>query len=165
MTVRCRTNYLRGPAAILCTSRDTFSESIAIAFRACFQGGGYRTIIARYVAKWGITQMCLCETNYHGGVSHQFGGALTSLKKYRAIWGIRSDSIAVSRDMGPLRSRSDRKRAQCTGKQSSRAVWSSFNKEGMSHLCDTTVAGPATRRDNVLASKSEYPPFRHQPPL
>ena len=24
---------------------------------------GYRTITARYVAKWGITQMCLCETN------------------------------------------------------------------------------------------------------
>ena len=34
---------------------------------------GYRTIIARYVAKWGIAQMCLCETNYQGGgVSHQF---------------------------------------------------------------------------------------------
>ena len=23
-----------------------------------------RTIIARYVAKWGIAQMCLCETKY-----------------------------------------------------------------------------------------------------
>ena len=49
---------------------------------------GYRTIIARYVAKWGIAQMCLCETKYQGGVSHHFGGVLTSLKKYRAIWGI-----------------------------------------------------------------------------
>ena len=28
-------------------------------FRACLRG--YRTIIARYVAKWGIAQMCLCE--------------------------------------------------------------------------------------------------------
>ena len=28
---------------------------------------GYRTIIARYVAKWGIAQMCLCETKYQGG--------------------------------------------------------------------------------------------------
>ena len=34
---------------------------------------GYRTIIARYVAKWGIAQMCLCETKYQGG--------------YRIIWG------------------------------------------------------------------------------
>ena len=49
---------------------------------------GYRTIIARYVAKWGIAQMCLCETKYQGGVSHHFGGVLTSLKKYRAIWSI-----------------------------------------------------------------------------
>ena len=49
---------------------------------------GYRTIIARYVAKWGIAQMCLCEIKYQGGVSHHFGGMLTSLKRYRAIWGI-----------------------------------------------------------------------------
>ena len=49
---------------------------------------GYRTIIARYVAKWGIAQMCLCEAKYQGGASHQFGEVLTTLKKYRAIWGI-----------------------------------------------------------------------------
>ena len=49
---------------------------------------GYRTIVARYVAKWGIAQMFLCETKYQGGVSHHFGGVLTSFKKYRAIWGI-----------------------------------------------------------------------------
>ena len=48
---------------------------------------GYRTtIIARYVAKWGIAQMCLFRTKW--GVSHHFGELLTSLKKYRAIWGI-----------------------------------------------------------------------------
>ena len=52
---------------------------------------------------------------------------------------------------------------QCTGKQLSRAIWSSFNKERMSHLCDSTVAGPTARRDNVLASKCEYPPFRYPP--
>ena len=40
---------------------------------------GYRTIIARYVAKWGIAQVCVCETKYQGGVSHQFGGVLPSL--------------------------------------------------------------------------------------
>ena len=28
---------------------------------------GYRTIIARYVAKWGFAQMCLCETKYQVG--------------------------------------------------------------------------------------------------
>ena len=49
---------------------------------------GYCTIITRYVAKWGIAQMCLCETKSQWGVSHHFGGVPTSLKKYRAIWGI-----------------------------------------------------------------------------
>ena len=63
---------------------------------------GYRTIIARYVAKWGIAQMCLCETKYQGEVSHQFGGALTSVKKVSRDMGYRNDSIAVSCDMGPL---------------------------------------------------------------
>ena len=28
---------------------------------------GYRTIIARYVAKWGIAQMCLCKLSTTGG--------------------------------------------------------------------------------------------------
>ena len=28
---------------------------------------GYRTIIAQYVAKWGIAQMCLCETECQEG--------------------------------------------------------------------------------------------------
>ena len=28
---------------------------------------GYRTSLARYVAKWGIAQMCLCEAKYQGG--------------------------------------------------------------------------------------------------
>ena len=40
---------------------------------------------------------------------------------------------------------------------------SSFNKERLSHLRDSTVAGPTARRDNVLASKCEYPPFRYPP--
>ena len=37
-----------------------------------------------------------------GGESHHFGGVLTSRKKYRAIWGIGCDSIAISRDMRRL---------------------------------------------------------------
>ena len=49
---------------------------------------GYRKVIARYVAKWGIAQMCLCETKYQGRASRHFGDLLVSLKKYRAIWGI-----------------------------------------------------------------------------
>ena len=28
---------------------------------------GYRTIIAQYVAKWGIARMCLCKIKYTGG--------------------------------------------------------------------------------------------------
>ena len=53
----------------------------------------------------GYRQMRLCETNYlGGGVSHQFGELLTSLKKDHATMGYRSDSIALSRDMGPLSS-------------------------------------------------------------
>ena len=31
----------------------------------------------------------------------------------------------------------------------------------MSYLCDSTVAGPTARRDDALASKCEYPPFRY----
>ena len=42
----------------------------------------YRAICS----KTSIAHMCLCKTNYQGGwVSHHFGGAPTSLKKYRAI--------------------------------------------------------------------------------
>ena len=37
------------------------------------------------------------------------------------------------------------------------------NKERMSHLCDSTVADPTAQRDNVLARKCEYPPFRCPP--
>ena len=43
------------------------------------------------------------QIEYQGGVSNHFGGVLTSLKKVSRDRGYRSDSIAVSRDMGPLR--------------------------------------------------------------
>ena len=49
---------------------------------------GSRTIVARYAAKWGIAQMCLCKIKYQGGVSHHFGRMLTFVKKYRAICGM-----------------------------------------------------------------------------
>ena len=38
-----------------------------------------------------------------------------------------------------------------------------LTRRGMQHLCDSTVAGPGVRRDNVLASKYEEPPFRNPP--
>ena len=40
---------------------------------------GYRTLIARYVAKWGIAQMCLCELSTKAGVSPFGGSAILSL--------------------------------------------------------------------------------------
>ena len=63
---------------------------------------GYRTMIARYVAKWGIAQMCLCETKYQGGGIAPFWGSADLPEKVSRDTGYRSDSIAVSRDMGPL---------------------------------------------------------------
>ena len=62
-----------------------------------------------------------------------------------------------------MRCRRDARCRHCVGKRLSRTIWSSFNKERMSHLRDSTVAGPTARRDNVLASKCEYPPFRYPP--
>ena len=77
---------LRGPVAILFISRENAAIVSQNSFVLVFVG--YRTIIARYVAKRGIAQMCLCETKYQGGVSHHLGEVLPSLKKYRAFWGI-----------------------------------------------------------------------------
>ena len=60
---------------------------------------GYRTIIARYVAKRGIARMCLCKIKYLGGYRTILGECSPPLKKsrdvgitaialqYRAIWG------------------------------------------------------------------------------
>ena len=83
-----RTHKLRGPAAILSRSRDTSSDSIAQLVCACFfcGGGGYRTIVVRYVAKWGIAQICLCEIKCQEG--------------YRTIWGSASLPKTVSGGMG-----------------------------------------------------------------
>ena len=58
----------------------------------------------------------------------------------RGVW-----PACVATGMTAARSRSDRKCWQCTGKRLLRAIWSSFNKKGMSHLCDSTVAGQQTR--------------------
>ena len=54
-------------------------------------------ILVRYVAKWGIAQMCLCRTKYQGEASHHFEGVVTSLKRYRAIWGIAAAIVSQYR--------------------------------------------------------------------
>ena len=78
---------LRGPAAILFISRDTCSDSIAKLSRACFYGvsRNYRAIRCKMGYRMDVSVLRLSTK---GGVSHYFGGVLTSLKKYRAIWGI-----------------------------------------------------------------------------
>ena len=53
---------------------------------------------------------------------------------------------------------------QCTGKRLSRTIWSTCNKERMSHLCDSTVHGLKARRDRVLAqTNANTPSFRYPP--
>ena len=62
-------------------------DSIAILF-VVFVFLGYRTSIARYVSKWGIALICLCNTKHQGGISHPVGGLLGRLRKYRTIEAI-----------------------------------------------------------------------------
>ena len=85
----CPQNVLGGPAAIFFISLDTCSDSIATIFRACFFFSGYRTIIAIFVAN-GVSHGCACVkiSSKRGGGSHHFGEVLSSLKNYRAMWGI-----------------------------------------------------------------------------
>ena len=64
---------------------------------------GGRTIIARYVAKRGIAQMCPRETKYQGpGRYRTILGEANLPEKVSRDKGYRSESIAVSRGVGPL---------------------------------------------------------------
>ena len=87
--------FLKSTVPAFSSFSDTCSDSIAKLFRACFCGGGggaSHKLSRDMLVKSGIAQMCLCKTKYEGGgVSHLIGELLTSL-----------DSIAISRDMGPL---------------------------------------------------------------
>ena len=67
---------------------------------------GYRTTIARDVAKCGIAQMCLCRTKYQGGGLAPFWVSASLPENVSRDMGYRSNSIAISRDMGPLSFRS-----------------------------------------------------------
>ena len=65
---------------------------------------GYRTIIASYDTEWGIAHMCLCETKCRGRWSiAPFWGRANLPKKASRDMRCCSDSIAISRDMGPLK--------------------------------------------------------------
>ena len=57
---------------------------------------GYRTIIARYVAKRGIAQMCLCETKYQGGYRTFWGECETLLKSIARYGATKRSSIALT---------------------------------------------------------------------
>ena len=66
---------------------------------------GHRTIIARYVAKWGtVLHTCVCvkPSTKRAGIAPFWGSSNLPEKVLRDM-GYRSDSIAISRDimMGP----------------------------------------------------------------
>ena len=62
----------------------------------------YRTSIARYVTKRGIAQMYLWESKYETGGIAPFWGKANVPENVSRDMGYHSDSIAISRDMGPL---------------------------------------------------------------
>ena len=67
-------------------------------------GGGYRTTLARYVAKWGIiAETCLVQIKVPRRVTAPFWETANLPEKVSRDTGYRSDSIALSRNMGPLR--------------------------------------------------------------
>ena len=78
---------LRAPTAMLLRSRDACSDSIAKLFCAYFFIG-YRTIIARYVAKRGIAQMYRCKIRTKGGYRTILGECQPLCGNYRTMWGI-----------------------------------------------------------------------------
>ena len=96
----CVVCVLRGPAAILFISRDTFSDSIAKLFRACFPGVShrYRAICCKMGYRTG---MSVQNEAPRGGIASCWGIAGMAEKVSRDR-GYRSDTIAISRDMGPL---------------------------------------------------------------
>ena len=97
----CNCTCLRGPAAILFILRDACSDSIAKLFRACFYGvsHNYRAICCKMGYR---TDVPMWNEVPRGGIAPFWGNANLPEKVSRDM-GYRSDSIAVSRDMGPLR--------------------------------------------------------------
>ena len=91
---------LRGPVAILFHIAGILAAIVSQnSFGACGVSHNYR-----YVANWGIRAlMCPCETKCQGGGIAPFWRSANLPAKVSRNVGYRSDSIAVSRDMGPLR--------------------------------------------------------------
>ena len=89
------TFWLRAARLLLRGPRN-LNDSIAKRFRACFLG--HRAIIARYVAKKGVSHRGACvKLSSNGGCR-----TVTSLGQSADLpMGFRSDGIAISRDMGP----------------------------------------------------------------
>ena len=61
----------------------------------------YCTSIARHVAKWSITQMCICQIKYQRGGYRTILGECKSDWKGTARHGASHDSNTISCDMGP----------------------------------------------------------------
>ena len=84
---------LRGVAQPWRPSNNTFRIArvvVAIVSQNCFVFlfVVYRTIIARYVAKQGIAQMCLCKTKDQGGGYRTILGELLNSLKRLARYGV-----------------------------------------------------------------------------
>ena len=96
---------LSGPATILFISRVTCSDSIAKPFCACFYGVShtYRAIRCKMGYRRDVPMRNLVPRE---GVAPFWGTPNLPLKVSRDM-GYRSDSIAISRDIGPLSARHD----------------------------------------------------------
>ena len=71
-------------------------------FRACFLWGIAQ--LSRDTLQNGLSHRCVCaKLSTKGRVSHHFGGVPDLPWKVSRDMGYRSDSIAISRNMGPLR--------------------------------------------------------------
>ena len=94
---------LRGPAEILFISRETCSDSMAKRFRACFCGGGGSHNYRAICCKGGVLHRCTCvKLSTKGGYRTLLGAANLFRMIVSRVMGHCRDSIAISRDMGPL---------------------------------------------------------------
>ena len=85
-------------------SRDACSDSIAKLFRACFFLWGYRTIIARCVAKMGYrTDVSVLKLGTRGGYRTILGESANLPDKVIARYGVSQAIVSQYRAiMGPL---------------------------------------------------------------
>ena len=99
------TIFLSAPHAPPPLESGNFFSVVSPSLNFC-RGVGVAQIIARYVAQWGIAQMCLRDTKYEEGGGCTTWGAANLPEKIKIVvsdMGYCSDSIAMSRGLGPLR--------------------------------------------------------------